>query len=339
MAREKYLRKKLKAIEVKRGKSISKLLAEMKATGFQGRKLGEVIEVWEKMLREKNLTIFFGFAGSMSTTGQWKIVKWLIENHFLDVLVSTGANISEDIQDTLHGYYQGHWLVDDHQLWKLGIFRYYDVFTDGKKYRKMTELIRKFANTLTPDYPYSTREFCYLFGKFLAERKIDSILATAFKEKIPIFSPALIDSEYGIALVLAKRKDGKHIILDQTKDYDEIAEIGLKSKKTGAIFIGGGVPKDFIQMVTAVVGVLKGDKLEFPHRYAIQITSDSPQWGGLSGATFEEAISWGKESKVGNNVQCYCDATIALPLVSQALAERINFKREPPIFLKELFKE
>lgn len=339
MAREKYLRKKLKAIEVKRGKSISKLLAEMKATGFQGRKLGEVIEVWERMLREKNLTIFFGFAGSMSTTGQWKIVKWLIENHFLDVLVSTGANISEDIQDTLHGYYQGHWLVDDHQLWKLGIFRYYDVFTDGKKYRKMTELIRKFANTLTPDYPYSTREFCYLFGKFLAERKIDSILATAFKEKIPIFSPALIDSEYGIALVLAKRKDGKHIILDQTKDYDEIAEIGLKSKKTGAIFIGGGVPKDFIQMVTAVVGVLKGDKLEFPHRYAIQITSDSPQWGGLSGATFEEAISWGKESKVGNNVQCYCDATIALPLVSQALAERINFKREPPIFLKELFKE
>lgn len=339
MAREKYLRKKLKAIEVKRGKSISKLLAEMKATGFQGRKLGEVIEVWEKMLREKNLTIFFGFAGSMSTTGQWKIVKWLIENHFLDVLVSTGANISEDIQDTLHGYYQGHWLVDDHQLWKLGIFRYYDVFTDGKKYRKMTELIRKFANTLTPDYPYSTREFCYLFGKFLAERKIDSILATAFKEKIPIFSPALIDSEYGIALVLAKRKDGKHIILDQTKDYDEIAEIGLKSKKTGAIFIGGGVPKDFIQMVTAVVGVLKGEKLEFPHRYAIQITSDSPQWGGLSGATFEEAISWGKESKVGNNVQCYCDATIALPLVSQALAERINFKREPPIFLKELFKE
>jgi len=337
--KEKYLSKKLKAIEVKKGKSISQLLREMAKTGFQGRKLGEVVEVFERMIRDKETTIFFGFAGSMSTTGQWKLIKWLIERRYIDVLVSTGANISEDIQDTLHGYYQGHWLVEDYELWKLGIFRYYDVFTDGKKYRKMTELIRKFVNTLKPGYPYSTREFCWLFGKFLAEKKIDSILATAYKKKVFVFSPALVDSEYGMALVLAKRKDGKEIILDQTKDFDEVAKIGEKSKKTGAVYIGGGVPKDFIQMVTAVVGVLKGEKLEFPHHYAIQITTDSPQWGGLSGATFEEAISWGKEAKEGNNVQCYCDATIALPLICHALAERVNFERKPPKFLEKLFNE
>lgn len=337
MVKEKYLKKKLKAIEVKSGKKLSELLKEMSGTGFQGRKLGEMLEVWERMLKDKNCTIFFGFAGSMSTTGQWKIIKWLMERHYIDVLISTGANISEDIQDTLHGYYQGHWLVDDFELFRHGIFRYYDVFTDGKKYRQMTELIRRFINNLKPGYPYSTREFCYLFGKFLTEKKIDCLLATAFKEKIPVFSPAIVDSEYGIALVLARRKDKKEIILDQTKDFDEIATIGQRSKKTGAIYIGGGVPKDFVQMVTAVVGVLKGDKLEFPHEYAIQITADSPQWGGLSGATFEEAISWGKEAKKGNNVQCYCDATIALPLISHALAERIKTKRTPPPFLKAFF--
>ena len=335
----KYLSKKLKAIEVKKGKSISQLLREMAKTGFQGRKLGEVVEVFERMIRDKDTTIFFGFAGSMSTTGQWKLIKWLIEKRFIDVLVSTGANISEDIQDTLYGYYQGHWLVDDHELWKLGIFRYYDVFTDGKKYRKMTELIRKFVNTLKPGYPYSTREFCWLFGKFLAEKKIDSILATAYKKKVFVFSPALVDSEYGIALVLAKRRDGKEIILDQTKDFDEITRIGEKSKKTGAVFIGGGVPKDFIQMVAAEKGVMKGETLDYPHHYAIQITTDSPQWGGLSGATFEEAISWGKEARKGKNVQCYCDATIALPLICHALAERVDFERKPPAFLKNLFDE
>lgn len=322
MKKENFLKRKLKTIEIRTPKSISQLLKEMSQTGFQGRKLGEVLDVWERMIKEKNLTIITGFAGSMSTTGQWKIIKWLIENHFIDVLVSTGANISEDIQDFLHGYYQGHWLVDDEELFRHNIFRYYDVFTDGLKYRKMTELIRKFLNTLEENYPYSSREFCASFGKFLLARKIDCLLATAYKHKVPVFSPAIVDSEYGIAAILAKRKDKKNIIVDQIKDYNELTKIGEKSKKTGAIYIGGGVPKDFTQLLTAIVGVLKGDKLEYPHKYAIQITTDSPQWGGLSGCTFEEAISWGKESKKGNNVQCYCDATIALPIIAQALAEK-----------------
>ena len=100
-----YFVKKVKQIEVSNPKKISQLLAEMSETGFQGKKLGETVNVWEDMIRDKNLTIVMGFAGSLSTTGQWKIIKWLMENHFIDVLVSTGANISEDILDGMgHGY-------------------------------------------------------------------------------------------------------------------------------------------------------------------------------------------------------------------------------------------
>jgi deoxyhypusine synthase len=113
------------------------------------------------------------------------------------------------------------------------------------------------------------------------------------------------------------------------KDFDELSKIGEKSKKTGVIYIGGGVPKDFIQLLTAVVGILKGEKLEYPHEYAIQITTDSPQWGGLSGCTFEEAVSWGKITKEDKNkTVCYCDATIALPIIAHALNERIKTKRQ-----------
>jgi deoxyhypusine synthase len=322
-----FLSKRLETINVN-SKPVSELLKAMSKTGFQGRKLGEAADVWEKMIKDKDVTIILAFAGSMSTTGQWKIIKWLMDNHFIDVLVSTGANISEDIQDSLYGYYQGHWLVDDDELFKHDIFRYYDVFTDGIKYRQMTELIRKFLKTLKDDYPYSSREFCHYFGKFLAEKKIDCILATAYKNKIPVFSPAIVDSEYGIAGVISKRWDKKNVIVDGMKDFDEISIIGEKSKKTGVIYIGGGVPKDFTQLLTAIVGILKGEKLEYPHKYAIQITTDSQQWGGLSGCTFEEAISWGKEAKGGTNVQCYCDATIAMPLITHALFERIKFKRK-----------
>lgn len=328
-----FLKKKLQPIEVKNPKTVSQLLSEMAKTGFQGRKLGEVVEVWERMSKEKNLTIFFGYAGSMSTTGQWKIVKWLIENRFIDVLVSTGANISEDIQDAMgHGYWQGSPLVSDEELFKHNIFRYYDVFTDAIKYRQMTELIREFIITLNESHIYSSREFCYLFGKFLTQKNIDCILSAAYKHKVPVFSPGIMDSEYGIAAVLARRKDRKNIIVDQVKDFDEFATIGEKSKDTAAIYIGGGVPKDYTQLLTAIVALLKGESLEYPHKYAIQITTDSPQWGGLSGCTFEEAISWGKESPKGRNVQCYCDVTIALPIVVHALCERVEKRKNHPDF-------
>jgi len=125
---------------------------------------------------------------------------------------------------------------------------------------------------------------------------------------------------------------GKRIILDQMKDFEEIVEIGAKSKETGVIYIGGGVPKDFIQLIAVALRLRDKNDIEHPHKYAIQITTDSPQWGGLSGATFEEAISWGKESPHGKNVVCYCDATIALPLVSHALSERVKKRKYIPDF-------
>src|SRR3989304_2730941 len=93
---------KVKAVEVGK-KSISQLLYEMQNTGFQGRKLAEVAEVWQKMIEDKNATIVLGYAGSLSTTGQWKIINWLIENRYVDMFVATGANLSEDIVDAM-GY-------------------------------------------------------------------------------------------------------------------------------------------------------------------------------------------------------------------------------------------
>jgi len=326
-----YFQKKLESIEVEKGKSISQLLNEMSKTGFQGRKLGEVAQVWEEMIKDKDLTIFMGFAGSMSTTGQWKIVKWLIEKRFIDVLVSTGANISEDILEAMgFSYWQGSHLVDDRELYKHRIDRFYDVFASEMEYRKMEGLIGEFTETLDPNYVYSSREYLHLFGKFLNERGINSIVAAAYRSGVPVFSPGLVDSGYGIANVILRFKKNKRIIIDQMKDFEEIVKIGIESKKTGVIYIGGGVPKDFIQLIAVALEFVK-DK-ERPHEYAIQITTDSPQWGGLSGATFEEAISWGKESPAGKNVACYCDATIALPIVVHALAEKVDRRDNPPDF-------
>ncbi|MCL6579546.1 MAG: deoxyhypusine synthase [Candidatus Bathyarchaeota archaeon] len=341
---ENYFRKKVEAIEVKE-KSISQLLAEMSQTAYQGRKLGEAVDVWEAMLKEKDLTIIMGFAGSMSTAGQWKMINWLIKNRFIDVLVSTGANVSEDIVDAMGlGYWQGSHMVNDEALLKADINRYYDVFGKESDYRKMEELMTDFLLTLKTDFVYSSTELLYLFGKWLSKKGIKSIVAVAAENNVPVFCPAISDSAYGEAFLMAKNK-GHTLLIDQVKEFDQFVSIGEKAKDIGVIYIGGGVPKDFTQLIAISVSPKTADKgvpgregflrkevkeYYYPHKYAIQITTDSPQWGGLSGCTLEEAVSWGKIHSKGRRVTVYCDATIALPLITHALNERIKARRKGP---------
>lgn len=353
MKKLKYLKEKVKAIEIKKGRSIPQLLKEMADTGFQGRKLAEVAQTWEKMVKDKDVTIILGYAGSLSTTGQWKLICWLIKNRFIDVLISTGANISEDIVEAMgYSYWKGSHLVNDRELLRENINRYYDVFGKESDYMQMTELIADFILTLKENRPYSSRELLYLFGQWLANKKINSIVTYAAKYGVPIFCPAIVDSPYGDGGLIAKSK-GFNLVLDNMKDYIEFMSLGEKIKDSAVIYIGGGVPKDFIQLLAVTSDLLypgreipgrkakfwrtedKGKEFKesyYPHKYAIQITTDAPQWGGLSGCTFDEAISWGKIDEKGNFIQCYCDATIALPIICQALAEEINFKRKGRLF-------
>ena len=330
VSKKEVLSRPVATIEVGK-KSVSALLDEMSQTGFQGKKLGEVAKIWADMAKAKGLTIFLGLTGSLSTTGQWKMIRWLVEKRYVDVVVSTGANISEDILEALgYHYYQGTWLADDEELLRLKIDRFYDVYADEMEYRKLERTIYKFADTLDEDRVYSTREFLHQFGKFLSKNRIDSIVAAAYRAKVPIYSPVLIDSGYGVALSLLRREKGKMIRLDQTKDMEELAQIAEKAKRTGVVYLGGGVPKDTIQLSTIIKSLSKGGEEETPHEYAIQITADSPQWGGLSGCTLEEAISWGKISSKAKKAVLYADITLALPLVTHSLNERAERRVDPP---------
>jgi len=332
------LTKKVEGIKVME-KSISQLVSEMGKTAYQGRKLAEAVELWEKMVKEDDLVIVLGLAGSMSTAGQWTLVNWLIKNRFIDVVVSTGANVSEDIVDAMGlGYWQATSNVNDEELLEADLNRYYDVYGIETDYRKMEELLTEFLLTLKTDHPYSSMEILHLLGKWLSKKKIESITATAAENGVPIFSPALLDSAYGEAVLMAKN-EGHNLIVDQVKEFDQFVGIGEKTKNTAVIYVGGGVPKDFTQLLAISIspktmdqeisgreGNLRKSLQEYyyPHKYAIQITTDSPQWGGLSGCTLEEAKSWGKVSGKGKDVTCYCDATIALPIITHALNERVK---------------
>ncbi|MCI0504774.1 MAG: deoxyhypusine synthase family protein [Gammaproteobacteria bacterium] len=342
----------VEAIEVK-SRGVSDLLAAMGKTAYQGRTLAEAAEIWQAMLNEKNIAIVMGLAGSMSTAGQWKLVRWLIEQRFVDVLVSTGANVSEDIVEAMgYSYKQGTPHINDEDLLAADLNRYYDVYGKETDYREMEELLTGFMSGLPDGAVYSSMELLHLFGKWLGAKGINSILAAAARHGVPVFSPALFDSAFGEAYFMAKNR-GRRIVVDQGREFDQFVGIGAGVGDVGVIYIGGGVPKDFTQLMAISLSPRFEDEavpgrrgferkslkeFYYPHRYAIQITTDSPQWGGLSGCTLDEAVSWGKVSAQGRHVTCYCDATIALPILTHALAERVTQRRHIPD-LNRLFND
>jgi deoxyhypusine synthase len=132
------------------------------------------------------------------------------------------------------------------------------------------------------------------------------------------------DSSLGLGItqhyIKALDEGRQPLIIDEMRDNVEILQIKKNAKKTGVIYVGGGVPKNYIQQTAYLEDMFGIPDAE--HDYGFQITTDSPQWGGLSGCTFKEAISWGKEKPGGKYATCYCDATIALPLIVKSTLER-----------------
>jgi len=301
--------------------NVGELLESMARTGFQGRRLGESVEVWASMIRDSDCTILFGLSGAMIPAGMQRVLMELASQNFFDVLVSTGANIFHDTCEHLGvRHYQGHHHADDQDLYSRGIDRIHDIYAYEKEFRAVDRRIADFAKGIAP-FRGSSREFIDRLGMHLRRDAPQgrSLLTTCVEKGIPVFIPALADSSLGIALQMA-RYDGAAIEVDQIADVEEITQIVEGVKRTGVVYIGGGVPKNFIQQ-TQVVASIHGQDLG-GHDYAVQFTTDAPHWGGLSGCTFEEAVSWGKESPASSRVQVFCDATIALPLVTSALVAR-----------------
>ena len=328
-----YLVEELRSFDL-RERGVHDLLVDMAGTAFQGRALGEAYGVLLNMLGEEGNLIFMGLAGSLATAGMWKIVKWFVEERFIDVLVSTGANISEDILEAMgFKYYKGSPNVSDEELLKHKVDRFYDTFADELEYREMEGLIKDFIKSLPKGRAYSTAEFLHLFGKHLDELGIDCIVSAAYRAGVPVFSPAIVDSGYGIAAIMAL-SEGYHVVLDMVKDFSQIIQVASGPRNLSAIYVGGGVPKDYVNLVTVAQTLLaeaRGIKDYYKSlKYVIQITTDAPQWGGLSGATLEEAVSWGKVHPRASKRVVYCDATIALPIIAQALYERGVKRVDPP---------
>jgi deoxyhypusine synthase len=258
----------------------------------------------------------------------------LIENGFVDWMVSTGANIYHDTHFGLGlKMFQGSAEADDIALRKSGVVRIYDIFFDYRVLLSTDAFFREIARQPEFQRAMSTAEFHYLAGRYVSERervlKLDrrSLLASAFKHALPVYTSSPGDSSIGMNLA-ALEMEGYELRIDPLTDVNETAAIVYAAKSAGmksAVFIlGGGSPKNFVLQTEPQIQEVMG-VAEKGHDYFLQVTDARPDTGGLSGATPAEAVSWGKidPDRLPDSVVCYVDSTVALPLITAyALARR-----------------
>ena len=249
-----YLARKIEHIDIKRH-DVAALVEDMRHLANSARDLSRAARILDRMIRDTDCTIFLCLAGSLVSAGLKSVFTDLLRSNMVDAIVSTGANIvDQDFFEALgfHHYVAEDRLragLDDQRLRELHLDRIYDTLIDEDELRVCDETIREIADALEPGV-YSSREFIRAMGEYLdasGRDSADSIVLEAYRRDLPIFCPAFSDCSAGFGLVAhqAARPDTQKVSIDSVRDFLEITQCKIKSRETGLLMIGGGVPKNF----------------------------------------------------------------------------------------------
>src|SRR6059058_120422 len=296
-------------------------LIDSQFQAYNAARLNEAARLYvEEMLNpERDVTIGMTMAGALTPAGLGGCIITLMEYGFVDFIISTGANLYHDMHYALAmSLHRGDFRLDDTKLQEEGVIRIYDILFEDKVLLDTDAFVRECLNLL-PNRPISTSELHHHLGTQLLKVGVKpeySMLAQATKWNVPIYTSSPGDSSIGMN-VARHALDGNLLTLDPLADVNETTAIVHHATRNGVIILGGGSPKNFYlqtqPQLWEVLGIQKGG-----HDYFVQITADAPHWGGLSGATPSEAVSWGKikPDQLSSTVVIYGDSTIALPLIT-----------------------
>ena len=300
---------------------------------YNAARLSEICRLMAEKMIKDDVTVGMTLTGALTPAGLGSIAMVpLIENGFVDYIISTGANLYHDMHFGL-GYklYQSSPFVDDQELQKEKLVRIYDILMGDDVLENTNQYIRKLVCQPEFQKKMPSSELHYLLGKHMAKTEEASgessatMLATAYKHGIPIYTPSPCDSAIGLDIA-EKKFNGIKTDYDVMRDVSEVTAIALMAKRTfksGVFIIGGGSPKNFIMQTIPQLNDLLNEHVE-GHDYFIQITDARADTGGLSGATPSEAVSWGKVNPcmLPHSIVAYTDATIALPIITSYLLSK-----------------
>ena len=317
--------------------SVDALLRAMGQTAFGGRRLGEAADVYEAMVRDEACFRVLTISGAMTIAKQGLLICEMIDRGWVQAVVTTGALMTHGLSEgagMLHFKHRPE--MRDEDLYEKGYNRVYDTIELEKNLDDVERILRRVLDDLPDDTVLSSHRMCALLGRHLEEHAPGrAILASASRAGIPVYVPAFTDSELGLDLSIHNHLRGRGgrrpFAFDPFDDLDHFTDRVRQHDTLGILTIGGGVPRNWAQQVGPYLEILRHrlGKQEPVRRYkyAIRICPEPEHWGGLSGCSYEEGVSWGKfvpRSEGGRFAEVFADATIAWPLLVRALMERLD---------------
>jgi len=343
----------LKSLDLKETDDFSSLLTGMAQTAFGGRALGEAQEVFSAMVTDPDCLKVGTFSGAMSVAKMGLLICDMIDWGWLDIIISTGALMAHGLIESVGlTHYKHDPSQSDADLYALGYNRIFDTLEMEKNLNHIEEIISRVLERMDLETsPISSEIFCREVGRYLCEvTDQPGILRNAYLKGVPVYIPAFTDSELGLDMATWAVKK----ILDSKKAADPAEALGkialnfnpfidlgsytqriLKSSKLGIFTIGGGVPRNWAQQVGPFLEILQS-RLKKPlslkrFSYGVRICPEPAHWGGLSGCTYSEGISWGKFVPLeegGRYAEVLCDATIAWPVLMAGVRQKILNRKE-----------
>jgi deoxyhypusine synthase len=330
--------------------SFAGLLRGMSKTAFAGRELGRALDVLVEMARDKDVHVVMTLSGAMTVAKQGRVVCDLIDKGIVHTVVATGALIAHGLTESIGlAHYRYDPTKSDEDLFEQGYNRIYDTLEMESNLNDVEQLVRSVLDETQPEGGvWSSARLCRALGERLSRMaEGPGILRSAFEHDVPVFIPAFTDSEMGLdvstwALNRALAKAGRETLtpdevfqavpsFNPFLDLQHYARRIGTAGKLGILTIGGGVPRNWSQQVAPYYDITNnrvGTQLQAPRfRYGVRICPEPVHWGGLSGCTYSEGVSWGKFVSLtegGRYAEVYADATIALPLLIKALFEELG---------------
>lgn len=335
--------------------SFSELLVAMSKTAFGGRRLGEAFEVLWAMISDPDCKVVMTLSGAMTIAKMGKIISTMVDRGMVHCIVSTGALIAHGLSESVgKTHYRHHPSMSDEELFRKGYNRVYDTLEMEMNLNYVEHVVSQTLKRVNPAQPLSSEALTRELGKTLAEEfEGDGILKSAYLKNVPVYIPAFTDSEVGLdvgtwamarAIDRARSQagDGGDLAVlraihrscpsfNPYLDLNSYADQILSAKKLGIFTIGGGVPRNWAQQVGPYIeiGNLRlGLNVKPPRfQYGVRICPEPDYWGGLSGCTYQEGISWGKfvaPQEGGRFAEVLSDATVVWPLLMMGLLERQN---------------
>jgi len=337
----------LKSLDVKSVKSFADMMRAMSETAFGGRALGEAFEVLLDMARDPECTIVVTVSGAMTVAKMGRVLCDMIDAGLAHIIISTGAIMAHGLSEAIGGvHYKYDPRIADKQLYEWGYNRVYDTLEMEENLCHTERTMAQVLKDIDPAKPTCSSDINRRIGRLLAEQgQMPSVLGCAFQRGVPVYVPAFTDSELGLDVAThslgRNHQPGRESDLDAFFSavpnfnpfldlYDYTRRI-LRAGRLGIFTIGGGVPRNWAQQVgpfTDIINMRLGTQLEVPrYRYGVRICPEPVHWGGLSGCTYSEGVSWGKflsREEGGRFAEVHCDATIAWPMLVRAALEALG---------------